>query len=1403
MADEDAPVPPHVPFHVAVRVPPPACATLGLPPRLTEGTESAEGEPDEDDPTLVHRVDGRPASTTTWHAVVPDATTVSDALGRDLPCVRRQYELRIVPSGPRATRETVEPRLIESNATCRLELADWRRGDAMPPVLAVEAGCNAGKSYAVHRELIRPKLLEDPTLPMLHLSVRITHADDLYQTCLEHYTARDQPKGGQPIEGLQLACYREGEGSAKARCASAHQLVISPQSVARGLLGDDLGRFADGVLVLDEGMSLALSVGGDKTDATIDDHDYLATVLRKLVDIMPHVVVMDRDLTLTPIVAKMLAVIAPNRNVVHVQFERAAQSNAFCYTFNTQCASQPKPHCLYPPYTIGSDADAAPLSPTAVCRTEAGAGRGKELALDRLELQMLECLRTFDRFPDTPTTAFLVFDDQFQVNPAQLEGKVVGGVTIARVERGEWFQHPYGYQLRAPARVVVTADRPALDTFVAHLRSASDAAPVQLQVDDEVQPYVEVTAPAEPVADAWDYEAKPEGPPERRRLWIACATKSFGEAVLVPLCKRVGATYRFYHAGVGIKSVEGTSAKEDIKATSKAWRHVHVIISTTTIQVAINVKLPFFARWLFASHHSDSLASELMQLVSRVPRGEDAERKARLEDHRIFTLFGSCAVTSCGPPTEVDLADARVDDEQRIEVNMKLSMEAGAASHAEQAHAKRARLDLHGESSADRTPAVNEPLNALKGSVKLYRKLNDGKQHVARFFELAAKCGDARPRALVQLRTALDSMEVEGDDRYVLLAMRDAAAAMDETAFAASDALVGEELVARWASRSELKSFGADATTSVLRKLERHEEMAPLAKAETARLEAARQARRQVEERREDEAMALLDDATREKEAVDTPSNAGLRYDLVAGYLQGLAVVEAMNDEAADDEEDTAAAAAARETAALVRVRRESFWTECERLLQETRDDDRTAFQKLMLDVYFTIEPFLFGDDAAVDALEYISQIPHEPGFLGPFSDAGNAFKQIGKLKTGAVRLARLRTLSLEQLRAETQLRIARKEDVEGKRVHVESVDLESERAMHVHKLFTMLDVPEHHEGAPLAWLTHDASLCADDATPRWVDAHRRLKDYNKAKTGPEQLEYPAADAAHQEGDVKLREALLKLAARVAGSPVPQPNKQPRSIANALKHALKAIGLELVTGTTRPRAGAGANRPVQVASWGIKESSLWISGKKARAHWIRFSLADAVEIRARGVVRARAGGFALADAGDAHERAADFSDEEEAESEGELDLSSAHSAAVQRWKDAGRPAETRPEAPKMLERYEVLRPFNPTSPRREGFDAAALDALRAELSRDALERNAALARVKEAFGHAERETLMASLDMDTQLEALDEALSPPERFGRRWLEVEYEPNSLGRRRALSATVETRTLTICTDAKRDP
>ena len=104
---------------------------------------------DETDETLAVRKDGRPVSTTTYHAVLPDAARVSDVLGRGLPCSRNRLELLEAEDG------LFHPRLVqEAGTTCRVELAPWRAGDPMPAVLCVEAGCNVGKSYAVHHELI-------------------------------------------------------------------------------------------------------------------------------------------------------------------------------------------------------------------------------------------------------------------------------------------------------------------------------------------------------------------------------------------------------------------------------------------------------------------------------------------------------------------------------------------------------------------------------------------------------------------------------------------------------------------------------------------------------------------------------------------------------------------------------------------------------------------------------------------------------------------------------------------------------------------------------------------------------------------------------------------------------------------------------------------------------------------------------------------------------------------------------------------------------------------------------------------------------------------------------------------------------------------------------------------------
>jgi hypothetical protein len=179
VAQDNAPT--HVPFHQATRIPPPTCSTVGIAPWLTSGYREAGLEIDKGDETLAVREDGRPVSNTVYHAIVRDLTRVSDAIGRGFQCTRSQLEMRVSERD-----ELAYPWYTsEEGHLCRLQLQ--QPGDRTPPVIGIEAGCNVGKSYAVHHELIRPMLLDNPSLPMLHFSVRITHADDLYQTCLEHY----------------------------------------------------------------------------------------------------------------------------------------------------------------------------------------------------------------------------------------------------------------------------------------------------------------------------------------------------------------------------------------------------------------------------------------------------------------------------------------------------------------------------------------------------------------------------------------------------------------------------------------------------------------------------------------------------------------------------------------------------------------------------------------------------------------------------------------------------------------------------------------------------------------------------------------------------------------------------------------------------------------------------------------------------------------------------------------------------------------------------------------------------------------------------------------------------------------------------------------------------------------
>ena len=103
-------------------------------------------------------------------------------------------------------------------------------------------------------------------------------------------------------------------------------MVRHSSSAPRRQLGKlTASNFKGGIIVFDEYASLATAHGNDK-GGTISDPAGLAKIMREVVSCAKHVIVMDRDLTLTPIPSKHLALIAPSRDVVHVRFEAAGES---------------------------------------------------------------------------------------------------------------------------------------------------------------------------------------------------------------------------------------------------------------------------------------------------------------------------------------------------------------------------------------------------------------------------------------------------------------------------------------------------------------------------------------------------------------------------------------------------------------------------------------------------------------------------------------------------------------------------------------------------------------------------------------------------------------------------------------------------------------------------------------------------------------------------------------------------------------------------------------------------------------------------------------------------------------------------------------------------------------------
>jgi hypothetical protein len=174
--------------------------------------------------------------------------------------------------------------------------------------LLIEAGCSTEKT----RKLIQwlnEKLAIEPNMPVLFLTTRKTHADDLAAT-LAH----------AGLTGFKnYMDTKATDMSKKEYLSDAKWCIVSLESIA----SVDVGLYKKGVVAMDEVRSLAAIPGG----GTLDNTKRLTQSVRALEMLCSgaeYRVAMDADVSADGAVRDWLRLVAPRFNVLHVQLRKAA-----------------------------------------------------------------------------------------------------------------------------------------------------------------------------------------------------------------------------------------------------------------------------------------------------------------------------------------------------------------------------------------------------------------------------------------------------------------------------------------------------------------------------------------------------------------------------------------------------------------------------------------------------------------------------------------------------------------------------------------------------------------------------------------------------------------------------------------------------------------------------------------------------------------------------------------------------------------------------------------------------------------------------------------------------------------------------------------------------------------------
>jgi hypothetical protein len=175
--------------------------------------------------------------------------------------------------------------------------------------LLIEAGCSAEKTRKLIKWLKEMFAIDPCSMPVLFITTRKTHADDLAAT-LAH----------AGLTGFKN--YLDAKSTDKSKIdylSDATRLIVSLQSIS----SVNVELYKGGLVVMDEVRSLAAIPGG----GTLDGSTRLTQSMMALETLCfdaTYRVAMDADVSADGAVRDWLRLVAPRFNVLHVQLRKAA-----------------------------------------------------------------------------------------------------------------------------------------------------------------------------------------------------------------------------------------------------------------------------------------------------------------------------------------------------------------------------------------------------------------------------------------------------------------------------------------------------------------------------------------------------------------------------------------------------------------------------------------------------------------------------------------------------------------------------------------------------------------------------------------------------------------------------------------------------------------------------------------------------------------------------------------------------------------------------------------------------------------------------------------------------------------------------------------------------------------------